>query len=109
MKEYIKFLSHTKLFSGISESDIESMLTCLQANKLTFSKGEYIFRRGENIRRIGILVSGLLHIQKDDYWGNCSIINIIKPGNMFGEAYAFPSSGPLLNDVVCVENSVELC
>ena len=53
-----------------------------------------------------VLAEGKLHIQRDDHWGNRSIINIITPAEMFGEAFAAPDSGALLNDVLAVEDSV---
>ena len=48
MKEFLNSLAKTALFQGISESEIESMLNCLQARKAEFKKGEYIFRHGES-------------------------------------------------------------
>ena len=50
-------------------------------------------------------MEGSLHIQKDDYWGNSSILSRIAVGEMFGEAYIAPESGALLNDVVAIEDS----
>ena len=60
---------------------------------------------GEHISDIFILVEGKIHIQKADYWGNRSILSVISVGEMFGEGYAAPESGALLNDVVAVEVS----
>lgn len=105
MKKYIPILKVTKLFAGVDEVDISTMLGCLQAKLCNYKKGEYVFRQGEHIRSITVLVEGNLHIQRDDYWGNRSIINIIDIGEMFGEAYVAPDSGVLLNDVVAVEDS----
>ena len=51
------------------------------------------------------MVKGKLHIQRDDYWGNRSIVNVIHVGEMFGEAYVSPGSEPILNDVIAVDNS----
>ena len=105
MKKYIPVLKRTKLFSGVGEEDISSLLSCLGARKKEYKKGEYILREGEHIRDIFILVEGKIHIQKDDYWGNRSILSVISVGEMFGEGYAAPESGALLNDVVAVEDS----
>ena len=105
MKKYIPVLKRTKLFSGVGEEDIASLLSCLGARKKEYKKGEYILREGEHIRDIFILVEGKIHIQKDDYWGNRSILSVISVGEMFGEGYAAPESGALLNDVVAVEDS----
>ncbi len=105
MKKYIHVLKRTKLFSGVGEEDIASLLSCLGARKKEYKKGEYILREGEHISDIFILVEGKIHIQKDDYWGNRSILSVISVGEMFGEGYAAPESGALLNDVVAVEDS----
>ena len=105
MKKYIPILKRTKLFSGVGAEDIASLLSCLGARKKEYKKGEYILREGEHISDIFILVEGKIHIQKDDYWGNRSILSVISVGEMFGEGYAAPESGALLNDVVAVEDS----
>lgn len=105
MKNFVPILMKTKLFSGVSEDEIASMLSCLDARIREYKKGEYVMRQGEHIRYITILVSGELHIQRDDYWGNRSIVNRIGVGEMFGEAYIAPESGALLNDVLAVEDS----
>ena len=105
MQKYIKVLKRTKIFAGVGDSEIESMLSCLGAKLKTYKKGEYVFRQGENVSDITVLLDGSLHIQKDDYWGNRSILGEISAGEMFGEAYAY-DSGAMLNDVVAVEDSV---
>ena len=105
MKKYIPILKRTRLFSGVGEEETEAMLDCLQAQLYTYKKGEYVLRQGEHLDRIMVLVNGKLHIQRDDYWGNRSIINMVSVGEMFGEAYVSPESGALMNDVLAVEDS----
>ena len=105
MEKYIGILKRTQLFSGVSETEISAMLNCLQAKLRTFRKGEYIFKQGEHLDQITVLVEGKLLIQRDDFWGNRSIVNVIRIGEMFGEAYLAPESGSLLNDVIAEEDS----
>ena len=105
MKKFMILLKRTRLFAGIGEDEIESLLSCLGARLCEYQKGEYVLRQGEHISDIMILAEGNLHIQKDDYWGNRSILGQISAGEMFGEAYASPQSDAMLNDVVAVENS----
>lgn len=105
MKKYIPILKRTQLFSGVGEEGIGSMLDCLQARICTYKKGGYVFRQGEHVDNIMVLVEGKLHIQRDDYWGNRSIINMVSEGEMFGEAYVAPESGALMNDVLAIEDS----
>ena len=105
MKKYIDILKRTQLFSGVGNNEISTMLNCLQAQIRTYKKGEYVFREGEHIDNITVLVEGKLLVQHDDFWGNRNIVNIIRIGEMFGEAYVAPDSGALLNDVIAEENS----
>ena len=106
MKEYIELLKGTQLFCGVSDAEILAMLNCLQARSRKFKKGDYVFREGEHIDNITVLVEGKLLVQQDDFWGNRSIVNVIRIGEMFGEAYVAPESGAILNDVVAEENSI---
>lgn len=106
MNQYIHTLSRTQLFAGVGDDEISAMFKCLQAKINSYKKGEYVFRQGEYLDNINVLVEGNLHIQRDDYWGNRSIIDTVNVGDMFGEAHAAPNSGAILNDVVAVEDSV---
>ena len=108
MKKYIPMLKKTILFSGVGEEEIEAMLGCLGARLRTYEKGEYVLRQGEHISDILVLAEGGLHVQKDDFWGNRSILGQVAEGEMFGEAYVAPESGSILNDVVAVEDSAVL-
>ena len=77
----------------------------LREGRICLPVGEY---RIVVVDHLLLLAEGRLHIQKEDYWGNRSILNEIRPGEMFGEAYIAPDSGSLLNDVVAAEDSVVL-
>ena len=106
MDKYISILRKTRLFSGVGEQELTSMLGCLEARCCKYKKGSYVLRQGEYLDSITVLVEGRLHIQQNDYWGNRSIISVIDVGEMFGEAYAAPDSGAVLNDVEAVEDSI---
>lgn len=106
MKEFISILKDTQLFSGLSENEIQLMFDCLQAKKSEYKKGQLVLRQGDKLDKILVLVKGKIHIQRDDYWGNRSIINVINQGEMFGESYATPQSTEIMNDVLAVEDSV---
>ncbi len=105
MKKYIPILKKTRLFAGVSDDEIVAMLSCLDAGLHEYKKGEYVFSQGECLNHIMVLVEGELHIQRDDYWGNRSIVNRVAVGEMFGEAYIAPESGTLINDVVATRDS----
>lgn len=98
------FLSKSVLFRGMAEEDIEKMLDCLGAKQQHFSKGEVIFRAGEVVRSIGLVLSGSVNIENDDVWGNKSILDNIGPGQVFAETYACVPGEPMMVSVVASEN-----
>lgn len=108
MKRYLSMLLQTQLFAGVTEEELNSMLSCLGARLHTYRRGNYVLQQGADMKDILILAEGSLHIQKDDYWGKRSILGQIDVGEMFGEAYVAPESGALINDVVAVEDSTVL-
>lgn len=105
MEESISILKKTALFSGVAPEHIAEMMTCLSAKSAYYDKNQFVFRQGDMPSCIAVLVKGKLHLQKDDYWGNRSIISSVVPGEMFGEAYALSNGTPILHDVVAVEDS----
>ena len=56
-------------------------------------------------RTLAMTAEGSLYIQKDDYWGNRTILGHIGAGEIFGEAYVAPESGALMNDVIAAQDS----
>ena len=81
-------LSKTLLFQGIRPEETEAMLKCLSARTGTYQKGETIYRAGDTVTEVGIVLSGSVLIQNDDIWGNRSILDQIGPGQVFAETYA---------------------
>lgn len=104
--DHLTLLQQTALFRGVAADDLAAMLGCLQAQTRSYQKGEAVFRQGETLSQIAVLLEGKLHIQSDDYWGNHTIIGALDSGDLFGEAYIAPTSGPMLADVVAVRDSV---
>lgn len=106
MKNYVPVLKKTRLFAGVAEDDLAAMLSCLKAGTASCKKGNYVYRQGERVENLSILVAGKLQIQKDDSWGNRTIVGTVGVGDMFGEEYVAPQSSVLLNDVMALEDSL---
>ena len=108
MEKYLSVLKRSRLFAGITESEITAMLQCLSAAVRIYDKGDCVLRRGETVSSVAMLLEGSIHIQKEDYWGNLSILNEITEGEVFGEVYACLGNEELLNHAVAVKPSVVL-
>ena len=86
MEEYLPVLQNTALFAGLSAPQLLEALACLGAQKRSYGKGEAIFHAGQRISCMGVLLCGQVHIQREDHWGNRSLLAEIGPGELFGEA-----------------------
>lgn len=104
----LKILENSRLFAGIRVDEIQPMLSCLQAVERKYPRGAYIFHTGEEVRALALLVRGTAHIQKEDFWGNRSLLASLGAGDIFAEAYAMPGSGAMRSDVVAVESCTVL-
>lgn len=88
MEKSLWILQKSRLFSGIGEKEIESMLRCLDARKKVFLRDEPIFRAGDTTENIGLMLEGKAFIVQDDFWGNRNILSAVMPGQSFAEVFA---------------------
>lgn len=102
------FLISTHLFKGLHLDELSGILGCLQAEEKKYKKGDYIYRVGDQVHKIGLLLSGQISIENDDLWGNKTILNMITQGNVFLENYACIPNEPLMVSVVAVSNATVL-
>lgn len=104
MKKYIDLLKKTLLFSGMTEDEILSMMKCLSVIRKEYDKGEYIYSVGDVITRVAMVLEGAVYIEREDYWGNNSILADISEGDMFGEVYAVTGREPVTINAIAARN-----
>jgi len=83
------------LFRGIAAEDLPVLLVCVGAGRRRYPKGTWLLRRGEVTGRLGLLLSGRVHIVREDFWGRRTIVGLAEPGDLFGESYACLPGEPL--------------
>jgi len=105
MEKFLKILKKVPLFYGIQEQEIFDMLSCLGAQIKTYNKGETIFRAGENVSTVGIVLSGSVQIILEDVLGNRNIISAAYPGELFVEAFSCSETDKLPASVIVPETS----
>ena len=81
-------ISTLPLFRGIPAGELPALLTQASAQKCAFQKGELLLRRGDVTDRLGLVLEGTVHIIREDFWGNRSIVGLAGPGEIFAESYA---------------------
>ena len=79
---------NSSLFDGIAREDRGAMLGCIGYHIGTFRKGDIVAFEEENIRHIGIVLSGAVDMIKEDLWGNKTMLVRVRRNEVFGETFA---------------------
>ena len=108
MEHHLPLIGRSPLFANIDAADLTPMLQCLGARKRTFPKGSYLFRVGDRTTAMGIMLEGSVRLEKEDYWGNRSILASFGPGQSFAEVYACEPDLAFDINVVAAEDATVL-
>lgn len=87
MKEILSKVN-SPLFDGVSPEDRKTMLGCIGYHIGTFRKGDIVAFEGENLKHIGIVLSGSVDMVKEDLWGNKTMLVRVRRDDLFGETFA---------------------
>ena len=92
------------LFRGIDDAEYADMAArgCIRFARC--EKGRSIFRAGDAAREFGIVLSGEVHVESFDLWGNRMILHSIGEGQMFAESFAL-CRAPMAMDVSAARDS----
>lgn len=104
----LDFLTQTQLFRDIPVGELNGLLNCLRAVRRQYEKGAVLCSAGERTASIGLVLSGSVHIESDDVWGNKSILSSVGPGQVFAETYACLPDEPLMVSVTAAEDTAVL-
>ena len=81
-------ISACPLFRGIPAEALPALLAQAEARRAAFQKGELLLHRGQTTRCLGLVLSGIVHIIREDFWGRRSIVGLAEAGEVFAESYA---------------------
>ena len=101
----LSILSGCRLFAGIPAARIPALLHSLGAYEKRYAKGQPIYRVGDIAHALCIVLSGSVTIERDDAWGNKSILDHLPPGAVFAEVYACVPDTPMMVSAVAAEPS----
>lgn len=91
-------------FKNITQKEYDEMIKCGGIRVAEFKKNGVIFHTGDITEEFGIILSGEVHIENIDLWGNRVILHSISDGQAFGETYAFCKERIMI-DVTAVRDS----
>ena len=88
MKLEFHKLTSLPLFTGIREEDLSAMLTCLGSFQKRYRKNEIILLESNEVRSIGVILSGKVHMIKEDAEGYQTLLVTMKENELFGESFS---------------------
>lgn len=92
------------LFKNCSMEEVAALLKELSHYIKEFQKDDVIYKSGDSISHIGLILKGAVQIEYVNLFGDCSILGFAEVGDIFAESYACIPNQPLLVDVVAKEN-----
>ena len=104
MKDLI-FEVNSPLFNGIKPEERKPMLSCIGYHIGSFRKGEIIAFEAENLKHIGIVISGAVDMIKEDLWGNRTMLVRMRKDELFGETFACGSDNLSVVSFLAYEDS----
>lgn len=108
MEKFFETLSKCPLFDGIEQSDLNSMIACLDGKSIDISKGNPVFLEGTSARFVGVVLAGTVQVMREDYYGNRSVMTILQPGNLFAETFSLAGLNTMPVSVIAVKDSTVL-
>ena len=87
MQKFFHEIANCPLFEGIAAAELPALLEQFRAETKTYPRGSFLLRAGERRSTLGIVLSGAVQVQQEDYSGNNTLLAQLLPGDLFGEAF----------------------
>ena len=81
-------LTHFPLFEGLETSDLEALLPCLDGYIRAYPRNSFLILDEDSVPYVGMLLSGMVFMLKEDENGHQSFLNYMLPGELFGESFS---------------------
>ena len=107
MEKYLPILRSCPFFMGLNDTEILSILHCVNAVKVSKASRSYIFKAGDSTEVMGLVLAGSTLIIQEDLWGHRNILSKCNAGDFFGEPYA-ATPGTILNISVVAEEDCDI-
>ena len=97
--------SELPLFEGMDTEETNTILSCLSALIRYHPKGGTILEEGDTATFLGVVLSGQAQVSYRDVWGNCTVLEMVGPGEIFGELCACTQEEKLPLTVQALEDT----
>lgn len=93
------------LFKNIKSEDLLKSIENISYTKKSCRKNEIVALENEPCGGIGLVVDGILTIQKSNCHGSSIIIETLTAGDIFGEAVVFSNMSRYPATIICVQDA----
>lgn len=83
----IESISPHPLFKNMDAAEIKTILSCFSFQEKRYRKDEYIILEGDMIKQIGIILHGVILMEKNDFWGNNYFFTELREHEIFAEPF----------------------
>ena len=104
MNDLIKKLSKNNLFRGINEDEINSILCDKIYFIKSYKRGEFIAMEDDECSSLGIILDGIIEIQKIYLSGKYIVLKRLSDNQVFGEALIFSKKNTYPATIVAFED-----
>lgn len=88
MEKFLPILEKCPLFAGVSREDLLAVMGCIGGSVMSVNRDQPVFLEGAPATAVGLVLSGAVRLERQDYYGNRSIIGYVGPTALFCETYA---------------------
>jgi CRP-like cAMP-binding protein len=105
MDDLIKALRHCILFKHLSRENITQVLEMVNYQVTTYKREQVIAIEDEECSKLGIVLAGMVEVQKINPAGKTITLTRLKPGDIFGEVIIFLEVHKYPATIVAIENT----
>lgn len=103
-----KKILKSNLFSGIGTRDYNLIMDSLDSQLKRYKTGQTILPAGMRVRRIGLVMEGMIGLYQENFWGSRQELFLHSAGQIFAEAFACDAEALSNITVIATEPSVIL-
>lgn len=85
----LKRIKECRLFSGLSDGELQQSLKLLEASVAEYGRGTFIHRADERLTFFGLVLSGSVQVYTDDINGDLMMMANVTAGETFGESLCY--------------------
>src|SRR4051794_18348134 len=98
--------THGPLFEGVSREEADRLLE--RARRRTFAAGEIVFHAGDPADTLHLIQSGRFAVRVTTEFGDVATLNVIGPGDFFGELALLSPRAPRSATITALEKAETL-